>query len=122
MEFSFINVDLPRSRTPPPANRNVFVAIAIAVIITITMNGVFIYWGVIDRSWGAMAIMMLYGPFANGALGLLLFLLAPVVQRVSGGASVFYYQTVSIVVPLIAFAVTWTAIFVAMSIYPTSGC
>jgi hypothetical protein len=74
------------------------VAGAVAVVVNLALIGV----AARDRSWGALAIMILYGPIINGALILVSLGFIPLVKKYAGGAPIKPYVLTGVLAPLAA--------------------
>ena len=106
-------------RSPPPADlrppRPLFTASSVAlhglvVLGVLALNAVLVAAAAEDRSWGALGIMILYGPIANGVLMLASLACTPLARRFSGASATFHVLT-SILLPIGAAMVDGVIIF-----------
>jgi len=97
-------------RSPPPADlrppRPLFTASSVALHGLVVLVAA----AAEDRSWGALGIMILYGPIANGVLMLASLACTPLARRFSGASATFHVLT-SILLPIGAAMVDGVIIF-----------
>jgi hypothetical protein len=70
MWYRVLDYQSPAGKTSP-ANQCVAVSTGIAFAITALINIMLLAWAYSDRSWNALAILMMIGPVVNVALALL---------------------------------------------------
>ena len=88
------------NRRPP--NKRTALCTGIAVAVVVAANVYLVSVAAVDRSWGALQIMIMVGPITN-AVGMVLSLaMTPVVRHISQGAAVFPYVIAAIAVPIIS--------------------
>jgi hypothetical protein len=108
------------SATPARATsrRAVLAAASIDAAVVIAVNAMLLTWANGDRSWGAMAIAIGYGPIANAFLALLSLAFIPLVRHVSRGAPVLIYVLTPLLLPVTA----TVSDFLLIGTLPMHGC
>ena len=98
--------------TPNPAGRRqVSLAAAVAAGVILLANGVLLALAYADRSWGALGIAFMIGPITNAVLAIAALACVRIVKRRSAGAPTTTYLLVSLLLPVLAIAADFFAIW-----------
>jgi hypothetical protein len=99
--------DRPRRRANPTL---VTLAALAAAVVVIGTNAWLVREAALDRSWGALGILIMIGPITNGVIALATFASSFLLRWFAGGASVALYLYAGMLLPLAAILVDATCI------------
>ena len=98
----------PRRRANPSL---VTLASLVVAIVVIGTNAWLVRVAALDRSWGALCILIMVGPITNGVIALVTFLSSFLLRWLAGGASVAIYIYAGVLLPVVAILVDAACIF-----------
>ena len=89
-----------RPTNRPPRNGRAASCLGLLIGLQIATNGILVARAAADRSWGALYIMLVVGPIANGLIMLVSLALIPLVRHLSRGAVVKPYVFTALLGPI----------------------
>ena len=95
--------DRPRRRANPTL---VTLAALAAAVVVIGTNAWLVHQAALDRSWGALSVLIMIGPVTNGVIALVTFASSFLLRWLAGGASVALYLYAGVLLPLAAILVS----------------
>jgi len=101
-----------------PLNRRIKIGMVIVTVAVLTINASLIVMANADRSWGAFAIAIMFGPIANGIILLTSLVCVLVVKKGATAGWMTAYALISSLLPLAAIIVDFRII----ARMPLQGC
>lgn len=80
-------------------------AALVVAIVVIGTNAWLVRVAALDRSWGALGVLIMVGPITNGVIALLTLVSSFLLRRFAGGASVAIYLCAGVLLPVAAIVV-----------------